>query len=107
MSKKPIYGYLFAIVAEKAEKGYIAYCPGIHGVYEEARYQRDAIRLAYKSACSILEVRAVMDDLIEEDNEYLKVLRELPTAETVRTAEPSEQRTAPEYLMTMPCRGCA
>lgn len=29
------YGYIFTIVVEKAKIGYVAYAPGVGGVYEE------------------------------------------------------------------------
>lgn len=52
--EKYIYGYVFAIVVERGETGYIASCPWIGGVYEEGETKEEAIRNAYDGAVAIL-----------------------------------------------------
>jgi predicted RNase H-like HicB family nuclease len=76
--KSRIYGYYFAVVTEETELGYVAYAPGIGGVYEEGKTEEEAKRNAYESACAIIEVRLQQNNPIVEDNEYLKVLTAPP-----------------------------
>ena len=76
--KSRIYGYYFAVMPEKTQFGYVAYAPGIGGVYEEGKTKKEAIMNAYESACAIIEVRLQHNNPITEDNEYLKVLTAPP-----------------------------
>jgi len=75
---KKIYGYLFSVTVEKGEFGYIAYAPGVGGVYEEGKTRNEAISNAYEAACAILEARWQRNDLIREDSDSLKVLTSPP-----------------------------
>lgn len=45
------------VVIEKDDEVFIAYCPGVGGVYEEAATKEEAIQNAYEAACAILEAR--------------------------------------------------
>jgi predicted RNase H-like HicB family nuclease len=79
-----IYGYLFQIASEKGEWGYVAYAPGVGGVYEEGATEKQAISNAYEAACAILETRLERNDPITEDNNpYLKVLTTLPNLQHI------------------------
>lgn len=78
-----IYGYLFNIVVEEGESGYIAYAPGVGGVYEEGVTEEEAISNAYEAACAILETRSERNDPITEDNPDLKVLTTLPNLQHI------------------------
>ena len=82
--KNRIYGYYFAVIPEKTDFGYVAYAPGIGGVYEEGETKKEAIMNAYESACAIIEVRLQHDNPITEDNEYLKVLTAPPDIDYLR-----------------------
>lgn len=75
---KRIYGYYFAVRIEKRPLGYVAYAPGIGGVYEEGKTEEEARRNAYESACALVEVRLQHENPITEDNEYLRVLTAPP-----------------------------
>ncbi len=92
-----ISGYLFKIVVEEGEKGYIAIAPGVGGVYEEGKTPQEAEKKAYESACVILETRFERNDLIEEDSEYLKVVEGLPNINEINKKSPAEN----DYLMTL------
>jgi len=76
--KDRIYGYCFRILVKKAEHGYVAYAPGVGGVYEEGTSVEEARDNAFEAACAILETRFEQGDLITEDNEFLKILRKRP-----------------------------
>lgn len=78
-----IYGYLFRIILEKGEWGYVAYAPGVGGVYEEGTTKEEAISNAYESACAILETRSEQNDPIIEDSPNLKVLTVLPNLQHI------------------------
>ncbi|MBI2832520.1 MAG: type II toxin-antitoxin system HicB family antitoxin [Chloroflexi bacterium] len=75
---KKVYGYLFKVIAEKVDSGYVAYAPGVGGVYEEGKTRSEAISNAYEAACAILEVRFQRNDLILEDSDNLKLLTAPP-----------------------------
>ncbi|HNS33293.1 MAG TPA: type II toxin-antitoxin system HicB family antitoxin [bacterium] len=72
------YGYYFAIMVRKGECGYIAYAPGVGGVYEEGETKEEAKKNAYEAACAILETRLQRNDPIVESNKYLRVITSLP-----------------------------
>jgi len=76
-----IYGYLFKITFEKAEWGYVAYAPGVGGVYEEGATKEEAISNAYEAACAIIETRSEQNDPIIEDSPDIKVLTTIPNLE--------------------------
>lgn len=99
MRRTPVYGYLFKITAKRAEASWIAYAPGVGGVYEEGPTQEEAIENAYRAACAILEARAVQGDWLTEDGPDLRVVRHLPSFSAVEQLEP----TPDEYLATVPC----
>lgn len=94
-----IYGYLFRIIPQKAENSWIAYCPGVGGVYEEGRTEKEAIENAYSAACAILGARAQKHDWLLEDSADLKILRRLPNRVVISESAQSEE----EYLATVPC----
>lgn len=81
--KRKIYGYCFAILSEKGEIGYMAYAPGVGGVYEEGKTLEEARNNAYEAACAIIDTRLEHNDPLTEDNEYLKVLIAAPSRETI------------------------
>ncbi len=98
--KDRIYGYYFAVVVEKRESGYVAYAPGVGGVYEEGRTEREAIVNAYEAADAILSARWERGNLLTEDNPYLKVLREPPSEAYI-----DQMRDMPQgYIVTVPPR---
>ena len=72
--ERRIYGYYFAIMIKEGESGYVAYAPGVGGVYEEGATPEEAEANAYEAACAILETRWERNDPITENNEYLIVL---------------------------------
>lgn len=78
-----IYGYLFRIVVEKAESGYISYAPGVGGIYEEGETKDEAISNAYDAACVVFETRIEWNDPIVEDNPYLRVLTKIPARQNI------------------------
>ncbi|MGB8706841.1 MAG: hypothetical protein WCD72_02670 [Dehalococcoidia bacterium] len=88
MKTKIIYGYYFAVEWKKTNAGYVAYAPGVGGVYEEGPTKDEAITNAYESACAILEVRSERNDPILEDSQYLKVLTVLPSLKHISSIEP-------------------
>jgi predicted RNase H-like HicB family nuclease len=69
-----IIGYQVKVVIRKAGDIYTAKCPGIGGVYEEAKTKEEVLRLARESVEAIIEARIITRTLITEDNPYLKVL---------------------------------
>jgi len=77
------YGYIFTIVVEKAEIGYVAYAPGVGGVYEEGETSNEAKRNAYEAACAILDTRLEHNAPITKDNEYLKVMTVPPSRQSI------------------------
>lgn len=95
-----IYGYYFAILVEKGEWGYVAYAPGVGGVYEEGETMSEATENAYKAACAILEKRTEYNDPITENSRYLKIITALPTSQSIDKF----RRTIPDgYIITTPC----
>ena len=76
-----IYGYYFTIISEKGDTGYIAYAPGVGGIYEEGETPNKAIADAYEAACIVFDTRFEMNDPILEDNPHCQVLKTigLPT----------------------------
>ena len=105
MSKKQIYGYLFAIALEKGEWGFIAYAPGIQGVYEEAKTKERALKHAYESACAILESRYRAGESITE-GAFVRAVTDPPSIRTLakhdsRAAKQGNARQ--EFFITAPC----
>jgi predicted RNase H-like HicB family nuclease len=96
--KRRIYGYYFAIKFEKTNDGYIAYAPGVGGIYEEGENKDEAIENAYESACAIIEIRVKTDNPITEDSEFLKVLTSLPHREYIQKFDKMDG-----YLTTGSC----
>jgi len=78
-----IYGYLFNIVVEEGESGYITYAPGVGGIYEEGETKDEAISNAYDAACVVFETRIELNNPIVEDNPHLKVLRKIPGRQSI------------------------
>lgn len=97
--KNPIYGYYFAILTKKGERGYIAMCPGVGGVYEEGATKQEALQNAYEAACAIFAARRERGDLLTEDNEFLTVLREPPVLSYISSLKPIRGGA----LATVPC----
>lgn len=110
MSKRQIYGYIFAIAVKKSDWGYVAYCPGIQGVYEEAKSRSAALRYAYESACAILETQLKLGEA-PAANAFLRPLTEPPSIRSFTVGHPklSAKKTearisaSNEYLLTAPC----
>lgn len=73
-----IYGYLFEVVVTEGEDGFVAYAPGVGGVYEEGATREEAIKNAYEAACAILEARVENKNLITENDTHIKVLTSPP-----------------------------
>ncbi len=94
-----IYGYLFKIAFEKGEWGYVAYAPGVGGIYEEGATKEEAISNAYEAACAILETRHEQNDPIIEDNLNIKVLTVLPNLEHITRIK----GLMDEYIATPRC----
>jgi predicted RNase H-like HicB family nuclease len=80
-----IYGYLFAVNVQDGESGFVAYAPGVGGIYEEGQTEEEAINNAYEAACAILETRLERNDPITEENPYLKVLTAPPRKSYIDT----------------------
>jgi len=99
MSRDPIYGYLFKIVVQKAEVSYVAYCPGIGGVFEEGNSPEDAAESAYKAACALLDARARNGHWLVRETKDLKIFRKLPNSVAVQELS----GTPDEYVFTVPC----
>ncbi len=97
--KQPLYAYKFKISVEKTETGFVAFCPGVHGVYEEGATKEEAIENAYLSACAILDARAMRGDWLVEENESLRIIRTIPRVSEVSSTPGEEQ----EYLKTVTC----
>jgi len=99
MGAGPIFGYQFKIVVEEHDGVFIAYCPGVGGVYEEGTTREEAIEKAYKGACAILEARAKKGDWLTGDSDFLKVVRQPPQVSVRRKGRGSPD----EYLATVLC----
>lgn len=80
-----IYGYCIQIMLEEGEAGYIAFAPGVGGVYEEGKTKEEAISNAYEAVYAILETRLELKDPIVEDNPNLKVLTAPPHLEYINS----------------------
>jgi len=93
-----IYGYLFKVVCQRAENTWVAYCPGVGGVYEEGESHQSAIENAYSAARAILNARALNNDWLTEDGPDLRVLRQPPNPAAMASLRPSEE----EYVATVP-----
>ena len=98
-SQKHIYGYMFKVMSHEAENSWVAYCPGVGGVYEEGKTEEEATGNAYSAACAILESRAQNGDLITEDSDCLKVFWQPLNAAEIASLQPNEQ----QYLAAMAC----
>jgi len=94
-----IYGYLFKIVLEESEWGYVAYAPGAGGVYEEGETQEEAVSNAYEAACAIFETRLEGNDPIIENSATIKVLTVLPNLKHIT----SIKGLSDEYIATPRC----
>lgn len=99
--KTRIYGYYFAVLSKKTKYGYVAYAPGVGGVYEEGKTEEEARKNAYESACAIIEVRLQHNNAITEDNEYLKVLTALPDMDYLQKLKTPSNG----YISTGSCMG--
>ena len=98
-SKKRVYGYMFKVVSHEAENSWVAYCPGVGGVYEEGNTEEEATANAYSTACAILEARKHNGDLMTEDSEFLRVFWQPLNAAKIASLKPSEQ----QYLAAAVC----
>lgn len=83
--EKRIWGYYFELVIEEGESGYVAYAPGVGGVYEEGETSEEAEANAYVAACALLDLRLERKDPITEDNPHLKVLSAPPRHQYINT----------------------
>ncbi|MBS4015570.1 MAG: hypothetical protein KGZ86_03945 [Candidatus Latescibacteria bacterium] len=75
MKNTDIIGYEIAILTKKVKTGYIAKCPGVGGVYEEGKNEKEAFKNACNAAIAIMEARLKYGSILTEDSEYLKVIR--------------------------------
>lgn len=88
---RDIIGYMFTVEVKRGEDyGFIATCPGVGGIYEEAGTEDDAIRLAVESACTIFEARRRTGAILTEDGPFIRVLRR--PSKAVRPVERLETR---------------
>lgn len=94
-----IYGYLFRVIPERAESSWIAFCPGVGGVYEEGATRQEAIRNAYEAACTILSERARNNEWLTQDTDDLKVVRKPPTMSALQQTD-----AAPESYLATVCQ---
>ena len=94
-----IYGYMFKVVSQKAENSWVAFCPGVGGVYEEGETKDEAISNAYSAACAIFDARAAKGEWLVEESENLRVFRQPPSQAAIASLEPMDQ----EYVATIPC----
>jgi predicted RNase H-like HicB family nuclease len=78
-----IYGYYFVIIAERREGGFVAYAPGVGGVYEEGNTEREAIENAYIASCAIFETRMTHNEPITRNSKYLRIITSPPTSEKI------------------------
>lgn len=99
MKSGRIYGYTFKIVSEKHGDSWVAYCPGIGGVYEEEKTEDRAIAEAYESACALIDARAAMGELIAEEGPFVAPLYLLPRVSLLRETASIQDN----YLHTVPC----
>ena len=98
-NRMKIYGYLFKITVGKGSWGYVAYAPGVGGVYEEGATKEEALDNAYEAACAILETRLEQNDPIIEDSDDIKVLTVLPNLEQLISIKGVSDR----YIATRRC----
>ena len=94
-----IYGYLFRVITQKANDSWVAYCPGVGGVYEEGDTEQEAIANAYEAACAVFEARAKTGHLLTENGPYLRVLYEPPRISVLQT----ERESADSFVATVSC----
>lgn len=97
---KKIYGYYFAIMIEKGDLGYVGYAPGVGGVYEEGKTEKEAESNTYEAACAILETRLENNDPIVRSSKYIKVITKPPTFENIAD---TSKRISRGYLTTIGC----
>jgi len=81
--KTKIYGYYFDVTVEKGDVGYIAFAPGVGGVYEEGATIDEAKANAYEAACAILEARFERNDPIIQESKYLKLITAPPSLNAI------------------------
>lgn len=95
-----IMGYLVKVIIRKAGDIYTAKCPGIGGVYEEAKTREEVLQLAVESIEAIIEARMITQTLITEDNPYLKVLRR--PVRNIELAEIPQKPSQPSLCLMIP-----
>lgn len=91
MSPK-IQTVMFLIAVEKDNDVFVAYCPGIGGVFEEAGTQDEAVRMAAESAVQTIEARRVSGTL-PEDSEFFKTV----TTDVIIPVTLPRAKKSPEY----------
>lgn len=64
---------MFLIAVEKDNDVFVAYCPGIGGVFEEADTPDKAVRLAAESAVQTIEARRASGTL-PENSEFFRTI---------------------------------
>ena len=101
METAKIYGYLFCIKVDKGEAGYVAYAPGVGGVYEEGQTADEAVANAYESASAIIEARFKLNNPIVSDSEDLKVLKAPPSRRYI-AGMPEGYIVTPHYRTPVP-----
>lgn len=97
--RQPLYAYQFTLSARQTETGFVAMCPGVHGVYEEGATEEEAIENAYISACAVLDARATQGDWLVEENDFLKIIKSIPRISDISPVSGEKQ----EYLKTVVC----
>ena len=95
---RQVYGYVFQVVSQRTGNGWIAYCPGVGGVYEEGETKKDSIALAYEAACAFFDAREKTGNLIHEDGPHLRILHSPPNVVELRETAPADS-----YVATVSC----
>lgn len=83
---------MFLIAVEKSDDVFVAYCPGIGGVFEEAGTPDEAVRLAAESAVQTIEARRVSGTL-PKDSEFFRTV----TTEVIIPDILPRTKKSPEY----------
>lgn len=83
---------MFMIAIEKSDDVFVAYCPGIGGVFEEAGTPDEAVRLAAESAVQTIDARRASGTL-PENSELFKIV----TTEVIIPEALPKAKKSPEY----------
>jgi hypothetical protein len=75
MNSEEIVGYEIAVIVRKVGDMWTAKCPGIGGIYEEAKTKEKLFELVGESIEAIMQARMITQTMITEDNPFLRVVR--------------------------------